>query len=48
MNRYTVPVYDMMMCMKEQNPGLNYFQGDTHTCGTGILMQLLVLILVCV
>jgi len=24
----TVAVYDLRMCMKEDNPSLNYFKGD--------------------
>jgi len=28
MNLCTVAVYNLRICMKEDNPGLNYFKGD--------------------
>ena len=34
MKLYTVAVYTLRMCMKEDNPGSNYFKGDNKLCGT--------------
>jgi len=35
MKLYTVVVYDLMMCMKVNNIGLNTFKGDNYVAGLG-------------
>ena len=35
MKVYTVAVYDLRMCKKEDNPGPNYFKGDNRQLDSG-------------
>jgi len=35
MKLYTVVVYNLRMCMKEDNSGQKYHKGDNSKCGTG-------------
>jgi len=37
MKLHTVVVYNLRMCMKEDNPGPTYFNGDHSFCGTSDL-----------
>ena len=32
MKLYTVAVYNLRICMKEDNPSQNYFKGDNKLC----------------
>jgi len=34
---YTVALYGLGICMKEDNPGLKNIKGDNYLCGMGYL-----------
>jgi len=49
MKLYTVALYDLRKCMKEEDPGRSYFKGDykSYKTGSGGIFSLFLLLLFC-
>ena len=42
---YTVAVYSLTICMKEDNPGAKYFKGENKYCVKGVSFVIWLIVL---